>query len=195
MVNIQLNVPRPDVNLELKAGRDVPPVTSVNGKTGVVVLDAEDVDAVPYEEFRSPLTKILDVTLEEESALIVTEIDGEPLSAEELHMEVFVPSGNVGVGTAYVRCGEQKVGQAYHGALSDVSNKTWFARWIKQGGIWVSECNSTLATNFFSTVQRYWATATSGSTWTTESCITYPKITRIEIPVFPTGAKIRLYAR
>lgn len=29
MVNIQLNVPRPDVNLELKAGRDVPPSPTI----------------------------------------------------------------------------------------------------------------------------------------------------------------------
>lgn len=193
MVNIQLNVPRPDVNLELKAGRDVPPVTSVNGKTGVVVLDAEDVDAVPYEEFRSPLSKILDVTLTEDSALVVTEIGGVPLSVDELHMEVFIPSGNISNGNVQVYNGTTKIGDGYHGTVSNISNKYWFARWFKQGGIWVSECNSSLGGNHFQTVQGYWVSESQA--WTSRSCIEYPKITKISVPVLPTGTSIRFFAR
>ena len=193
MVNIQLNVPRPDVNLELKAGRDVPPVTSVNGKTGVVELDAQDVDAVPYEEFRSPLQKIFDTTLEEESALIITEIDGKPLSVEELHMEVFIPSGDITNGNVQVYNGTTKIGDGYHGTVSNISNKYWVARWFKQGGIWVSECNSSLGANLFQTVLRYWVSESQA--WSSRSCIEYPKITKISVPVLPAGTSIRFFAR
>lgn len=193
MVNIRLNVPRPDVNLELTAGRELPPVTSVNGKTGVVVLDAEDVDAVPYEEFHSPMTKILDVTLTEEAALIVTEIDGVPLSVEELHLEV-IASGDVVAGNARAYCGTQKVGESYHGAQTGLSNRHWFASWKKVGGSWVSECCDTFATNQFATVKRYFVSESDGA-FAAVSVLDYPKIDKLMLPKLPADTRIILYAR
>ena len=150
--------------------------------------------ALQESDIHSPLSKIFDTTLEEEAALIITEIDGTPLSAEELHMAVFIPSGDVETGNVQVYSGNTKIGDGYHAAASNIQNRYWLARWMKYGGVWVSECNSSLtSSNSFQSVQRYWIN--EALAWTSRSCLEYPKITKISIPVLPVGARICLYAR
>lgn len=150
--------------------------------------------ALQESDIHAPLSKIFDTTLEEEAALTITEIDGELLSAEELHMEVFIPSGNIANGNVQVYSDNIKIGDGYHGAVSNIQNRYWVARWTKQGGIWVSECNSSLtSSNSFQSVQKYWIS--EALAWTLRSCIEYPKITKISVPVLPAGTSIRFYAR
>lgn len=149
--------------------------------------------------YDSPLTKKTEITLPEETSVaIMRPVGGIPLAENELVMEVFIPSGNLEAGIVEVfhideNANSTKIGQGYHAAASNVSNKYWYARWVKQGGIWVSECSPTIAGNFFQTVVRYWPSESQA--WTLRSCIEYPTIMKMVFPVLPAGTVIKLYAR
>lgn len=207
-------------------------VESVNGKTGVVELNASDVHALPdttqidevavqsaqptsqtnkmwinsevngevqlalYSDIHSALTKILDVTLSEEAALIVTEIDGEPMSVDELHMVVKCPTGvDISAGSAFVYSGSTTLGEAYHVArTSSDTGIYWFASFKKDGGVWASKMSRTISSGSLVQVWEYFVSDLVNERYA-RSCITYPHITKLQLPAFPSGTRVVLYAR
>lgn len=155
----------------------------------------QEIDTV-YSAFRSSITKILDVTLDEEAALTVTEIDGEQLSAEELHMVVKCPTGiEISAGSAYVYNGSTSLGEAYHVARNASDTGIyWFASFKKDGGVWASKMSRTISSGSLVQVWEYFVSDLINERYA-RSCITYPKITQLKLPAFPAGTRIVLYAR
>lgn len=148
-----------------------------------------------YTMFRSPIEKILDVTLEEEAALIVTEIDGEPLSIKnELYIEVFVPSGNITSGNVRGLCGNTKICDGYHGAFTNVTNQYWHIHWKKDGGVWVSECDNFRTSNFVQPY-KYMLSETYDGGSAYRSIFQYPEINNVTFGALPAGTSIKFFAR
>lgn len=153
------------------------------------------VDGV-YKMVRSPVRPILDVTLEEDAALIVTEIDGESLSVDELHMVVKCPTGvEISAGSAFVYSGNTSLGEAYHVArTSSDTGVYWFASFKKDGGVWASKMSRTISSGSLVQVWEYFVSDLVNERYA-RSCITYPHITKLQLPAFPAGTRIVLYAR
>ena len=152
--------------------------------------------ALQESDIHSPLSKILDVTLSEEAALIVTEIDGVPLSLEEVYIELFCETGTViNGGNIYTIAGNKNNGTIYFGTrTADSTNGYFFCHVFKEGGIWVGERSGTaFVFNQGAAINRLWASESAA--YTLVSCIDNPKITQIQIPVLPSGARIKFYAR
>lgn len=190
---LQLGLPEPPSGGEV-AVQPTEPASETN-KMWINPEGNSEVQLALFSDIHSPLTKILDVTLTEDAALIVTEIDGVPLSVDELHFEVLVPSGDLPAQGAKVYCGSTQVGYTYHAAIQNISNRYWFSSWKKDGGVWVSECNDPMTTNSFVPLKRYMISSLYDHSYSFVSCITYPNITKLQLPAFPAGTRICLYAR
>lgn len=164
-------------------------------KDELIAAGNEILDAI--YAYDSPLTKKMEITLEEEAAIsYMSPVGGDPLAENEMHFAIKCPTGmEIPAGSAYVYNGYTSLGEAFHvaRAASD-TGIYWFAKFWKEGGVWNSKMSRTFSSGALVQVWQYFYSNFVSERYA-RSSIEFPSINKITLPVLPAGTQIVIYAR